>query len=387
MFSKLLQMLIVPLCFCSNVGAQVKDSDHVMRGGDKMECSQVTYKEFPSVGLGCVWDLSDIEGLGKRASLEYFANPKEVNQIIGLEQSTYYFYKPESQVVFLDGYENKLTKVVYRMPEVTYCKDMTLGCEKAGVIDGYSIYSDYIFSRIYGTYLYQVDGKGSLRLPSGEVLGNVTRVHLSKTISQKYLNNIKSSKALRLLVDSIAPYHADSIVRHLALDSCLVETNVYRWYAQGYRYPIYETMESHVKGNQSHFTLAKYCSPESQDLLNDFENEKIRVALSREQGKEQPDKSAVLKSSSRKQLSDGTSFEYTFSVDATRQVGLDLLCSKKVKASVGIYTLDGMVIGQHDFDNQDSHLSCSLPLGANIHRVYVLTLTVNGEKFSEKFTY
>lgn len=388
MFMKLLQMLVVLLCFCQKVEAQLVDSNHVMRGGDKMEWKQVSYKEFQSSGLGCVWDLGDMEILDKNAIVEYLANPKNANKVIGLEQHTCYYYTPESQEILLNGYENNLTKVVYNMPEMAYCHDMTLGYGKSGVFNGYSIYSENIFSRMYGIYDYRVDGKGRLRLPSGKVLTNVTRVHLSKTISQKYQSNVKSSKALRMLVDSIAPYNTDSVVRHLAMDSCLVETNVYRWYAQGYRYPVYETMESHVKGNKSHFTLARYCSPESQELLNDFENEKIRLTLSKEQGDELGEKSTELRTSSfRKQLSDGTICEYTLSIDATGQVGLDLFCNKKVKASVGIYTVDGMVIGQHELGNLDAHQSCSLSLGVNIRGVYVLALTVNGEVFSEKFTY
>lgn len=384
MFSKLLQILIILLYFCLKVEAQMIDSNHVMRGGDKIEWRQVTYKEFQSAGLGCVWDLSDVETLDKNSVVEYLVDSNHMNQVIGLEHHTCYYYAPESQVVLLEGYENNLTKVVYDMPEIAFCQDMTIGYEKSGVFGGYSIYSENIFSRIYGTYHYLVDGKGSLRVPSGKVVRNVTRVHLSKTISQKYQNNVKSLKALRLLVDSIAPYNADSIVRHLAMDSCLVETNVYRWYAQGYRYPVYETMESHVKGNKSYFTLAKYCSPESQELLNDFENEKIRLALSKEQG----EKSSELRTSSfRKQLPDGSICEYTLSIGATGQVGFDLFCNKKVKASVGIYTVDGMVIGQHELGDFDAHQSCCLSLGANIRGVYVLALTVNGEVFSEKFTY
>lgn len=387
MFLKLLQMLVVLLCFCVEVEAQMMDSNHVIRGGDKIEWRQVTYQEFQNKGLGCVWDLSDMEILDKETVTEYLVDPKNKHKVVGLEHHTCYYYAPESLAVLLNGYENNLTKVVYDMPEIAYFHDMTLGYEKSGVFDGYCNYSEKIFSRIYGTYDYHVDGKGSLRLPSGELVRNVTRVHLSKVVSQTYQNNITSLKTLRLLVDSIAPYDADSIVQHLAKDTCLVETNIYRWYAQGYRYPVYETIESHVKGNKSHFTMAKYCSLESQELLNDFENEKIRMALSKKQSNEQGEQSVRQKAFARKQLADGSSIEYTLSVDATGQVGLSLLCSKRVKASVGIYTLDGIVIGQRDLDNLDFSQGCSLSLEVKNRGLYVLSLTVNGEVFSEKFTF
>lgn len=55
------------------------------------------------------------------------------------------------------------------------------------------------------------------------------------------------------------------------MDSNLVETNIYRWYAQGESYPIYETLDSHVKGNNIGFKVAYYYSPQS---LKDNEYEK-----------------------------------------------------------------------------------------------------------------
>ncbi len=104
MFSKLLQILIILLYFCLKVEAQMIDSNHVMRGGDKIEWRQVTYKEFQSAGLGCVWDLSDVETLDKNSVVEYLVDSNHMNQVIGLEHHTCYYYAPESQVVLLEGY-------------------------------------------------------------------------------------------------------------------------------------------------------------------------------------------------------------------------------------------------------------------------------------------
>ena len=83
MFMKLLQTLIVLLCFCLKVEAQMMGSNHVMRGGDKVEWKQVSYKEFQSAGLGCVWNLSDMETLDKKTDVEYFVDPKNANDTNG----------------------------------------------------------------------------------------------------------------------------------------------------------------------------------------------------------------------------------------------------------------------------------------------------------------
>ena len=127
-----------------------------------------------------------------------------------------------------------------------------------GYFNGYAIYSESVYSRIYGTYECQVDGLGTMLLPSGDTITGVTRVHIQKHTGQQYLKNIEHAKALRLLVDSVNVYTHDSIIQHLAVDSNLVETNIYRWYAQGESHPIYETLDSHVKGNNIGFKVAYY---------------------------------------------------------------------------------------------------------------------------------
>lgn len=64
-------------------------------------------------------------------------------------------------------------------------------------------------------YTYQVDGVGTLLLPSGDSLQNVTRVHIHKTTGQQYLKDMVSYDSLRVFVDSICPFNADSIAWHL----------------------------------------------------------------------------------------------------------------------------------------------------------------------------
>lgn len=64
-------------------------------------------------------------------------------------------------------------------------------------------------------YAYQVDGVGTLLLPSGDSLQNVTRVHIHKTTGQQYLKDMVSYDSLRVFVDSICPFNADSIAWHL----------------------------------------------------------------------------------------------------------------------------------------------------------------------------
>lgn len=84
-----------------------------------------------------------------------------------------------------------------------------------GYFNGYAIYSESVYSRIYGTYECQVDGLGTMLLPSGDTITGVTRVHIQKHTGQQYLKNIEHAKALRMLVDSVNIYTHDSIIQHL----------------------------------------------------------------------------------------------------------------------------------------------------------------------------
>ena len=392
MIRKKIHILIVSLCVCCCANVQGRECLHSLQLGDHVDRQQVTYKIFDGTGAGLHWDLSDLDVISESSSVEYMEDESLPYGIVSIDNTTRYHYLQTDGHTFLHGYENNLSEVRYNKPELYLSSNMELGHEEEGLINGYAVYSEKVYSRIYGSYCYQVDAKGTLLLPSGDSLENVTRIHVSKTIGQRYLKYLGSLDSLRLLVDSISPYTEDSIKSHLSEDSCLVETNDYRWYVQGYRYPIYETIESHMKGSKLGFTTAYYSPPSLQAQVVDDEtsSEKSRKKVPSQTmesdfgaSNEQP-----VGISERKILQDGSNLDYSLRVFSTGIAHVVVSGSKDLKVYGALYSADGQMLGVHDFETSTSQsLSWDCPVAKCSQRVCILSLSVNGQTFSEKFVW
>lgn len=376
-------MFLLCACLCSS--AQQASYAHAFRAGDKVERQQVTYKEFAKNENCAIWDLSDIESSGHLSLLEFMENPQDKQGVIANDGNTRYCYHQSESGMFLVGYENNQSNVCYNMPEPTLLSSMVVGSKVTGCFSGYAVYAESVFSRIYGTSEYSVDEEGTLILPSNDSIEDVKRVHVLKTTGQRYLSEVENSKALRILVDSASVYTTDSVLQHLAADSILVESNVYKWYAKGYRYPIYETIESHVKGNPIGLKVAYFCSPQFQKTLNDADNEKERAVASKSRFNA---KRNNLQGNHNYIFPDGTYVDYSLSLTSDGRVNVTLFCTSAAKISCGIYTVNGVVVGQkeYDGDSRDVH-SFSHSLSSYSHGVYIFCISVNGQTLSEKFTY
>ena len=320
--------------------------NHTYHIGDKIERQQATFKHFDQKGKGAIWDLTDINLSDNVSWLTITSNPHDEHGLIINGLNTRYFCHQNDTGTYLDGYENNQSKISYKLTDLIAPPSFVLNSMATGYFNGYAIYS--VYSRIYGTYECQVDGLGTMLLPSGDTITGVTRVHIQKHTGQQYLKNIEHAKALRMLVDSVNIYTHDSIIQHLAVDSNLVETNIYRWYAQGESYPIYETLDSHVKGNNIGFKVAYYYSPQS---LKDNEYDSVNVT------------------------SDGN-------------VNVAMFCSSRAKIDCNIHTIDGMMVCQQSFkESSKKTYNICLPLSSHSHGIYILNISVNGQQFSEKFIY
>ena len=262
----------------STVNAQNIQGSYHPKADGQVSKQQVAYTAADTTGQGLVWDLSELE-LPKRkfiASYTEEENAKDV--VIGTEQRTRSYYQSTQDSVMLCGYETNLTKVEYDRPELLLHMPLTYGSLHDGLFHGTMAYCERMFMRVYGSYQVEVDGTGCMVLPSGDTLRHVSRVHIRKLTAQRHYPHITTEQELKAYVDSL-PYSTDSIRQHLATDSLLAETQTYRWYATGYRYPILEyTTIGHWDGKPYH-TAAYYCSPEEQKVTFDEENEQIRNLL------------------------------------------------------------------------------------------------------------
>ena len=275
---KQINTIIVCLLFCVTVHAQNISGSHQVRVNDEVKKQQVEYAVVDSTGQGMVWDLSEVELPKWTLTASYTEEDSHKGVVIGTERNTRYYYDSKPEAVVLRGFENNLLKVEYDLPEVQLRMPLVYGSRHEGQFHGTSAYCEKVFSRTFGTYHVVVDGTGSMVLPSGDTLRHVSRVHSTKLTSARFFPEVQRERMLKTFVDSIK-FPVDSIRLGVVKDTLVIETNTYRWYAAGYRYPILEVISTGYKGGKPWKMEAYYCAPEEQLPLDDPENEEARKLL------------------------------------------------------------------------------------------------------------
>ena len=250
------------------------------RTGDMVTKQQIEYKDPGQKGEGLLWDISEQELVNDGYQVAYSDVAAKENVVAGAEHNTRYYYRQTTDSLLLTGYENHTTHVEYDLPEMVLHFPLTFGDKKQGLFHGSAVYSERNMMRVYGSWQMEVDATGSLILPTGDTLRHVTRVHSTKIMAQQQFPHIKTKQQLQWYINHVAPYCTDSISAHLSQDSALVEINTYKWYVEGYRYPIFETITTGPKGCLPQYMTAYYYPPrEQEDLAYDKENEDLRREL------------------------------------------------------------------------------------------------------------
>ena len=275
---KQISITIALALICTIANAQNISSSHQVRVNDEVKKQQVEYAAVDSTGQNMVWDLSEVVLPKWTLTADYTAEDSRKGVVIGTERGTRNYYRSEPAALMLTGFENNLLKVDYDQPELLLRMPLVYGDRHEGQFHGTSAYCEKVFSRTFGTYRVVVDGTGSMLLPSGDTLRHVSRVHSTKLTSARFFPEVQRERMLKTVVDSIK-FPADSIRFGVNNDSLVIETNTYRWYAAGYRYPVLEVIATGYKGEKPWTTEAFYCSPEEQLPLNDPENEETRKLL------------------------------------------------------------------------------------------------------------
>ena len=244
------------------VFSQISWTNNSIRAGDKIIKQQYPYVDPGSSGYGQLWDFSQLPPSSRDYTLEYTTpgllndsiyimgcdtflkediRPEEL--LVGMEHYTVYYYRQQDSALFLLGYENPLTLVHYEEP---LCL-MRYPSDTSRIVNqNYWAQTIYSSEKGYGTKgLVSTfsDADGSLILPSGDTISQVTRI---KTI-QTSLSSEQDTISLMPLT---------------------VET--YKWYAEGYRYPLFETLRI-IKGGDGHeiFRTAYFYPPEAHTYLED----------------------------------------------------------------------------------------------------------------------
>ena len=361
------------------VNAQAPTGLYMPLPNCKVKKQQVSIPEELTTGQDAVWDFRDLTMSERKFIVKY----SEWNDSIvaETERGTRFYYQSTPTALLLYGYENNTTCVSYDHPELILNLPLEYGKKWQRFFHGTAIHGDKVFMRQFGSSSVEVDGTGVMLLPEGDTLRFVSRVHIQETAVEQHFPMISTAENLRAMTDSISPFTEDSIRQHLVKDSLLTETNIYRWYAVGYRYPIMEMITVGAKGAAPHYTFASYCAPDEQNTIDDSENEDIRKWLAQI---DHLNYGAISKNSSSSASIANNSLIKNVGVNVSGpvvHVCYDLTAEATVK--VLLCNVQGMVLRQSSrHDSSGTGYELQLNSVGLSHGQYVLYLNVDGEIIS-----
>lgn len=259
----LLLLMAPPL----SLSGQITRSHNVIRAGDKIVKQQVNYVDPGEPGDSLLWDFSQLKPVNKEYILEY-VTPTLVNDsiyimgldtfpkeeitpeelIIGVEHYTAYYYRLRDSNLMLLGFENPVTLMHYKTPLLVMDYPFNYGNQTNGAFETDGLYSQESPLGTRGGITVKGDARGRMILPSGDTLTHVVRIKTVQSFLEINSFSEVSQQPMNMTMES------------------------YRWYAPGYRYPIFETVHT-LNGNKTDnpefFKTAFFYPPEEHQYLED----------------------------------------------------------------------------------------------------------------------
>ena len=262
----IITLFLCVACLSLSSQAILKKSLNQPRSGDEIIKQQVEYKDPGHVGENALWDFSKLKTVNNSYSIVYsspdaigdsiyvigldtlsVSEIKSEELLIGTEHSTMYYYRLADNGLLLMGHENPTSIFKYEEPLSLLQYPFSF---KDSIKVGYSaggVYSSTESFSTSGNSECKYDAFGMMIIPSGDTLRNVIRLKTTKTVIFTLDNN----------KDVNAPAH--SVIEN------------YKWYARGYRYPVFETIR-----NEGSFETAFFYPPGEQSYMDDEENMALR---------------------------------------------------------------------------------------------------------------
>jgi len=246
------------LFFTLSTMGQLTSRNNCIRSGDQIIKQQVQYKDPGRDGENVIWDFSNLTPINPEYKLRYLS-PELINDsiyilgsdtihkekisksnlIIGVEHSTMYYYQINNDTVWCIGHENPVTLMhhLHPIPILFFSLGYKQSINKKFKSEG--IYSSKKDIQSYGNIRLENDAYGKMILPSGDTLNNVTRI---KTI--QVINDSISIANTSTQLNDIKTVFQKKTKNTYQKYRRKLELNTYSWYMKGYRYPVFETVQS-----------------------------------------------------------------------------------------------------------------------------------------------
>ena len=290
--------MLFSVFYLLTISGQITYKNNCIRSGDEIIKQQVEYKDPGRFGENVIWDFSKLKAVNPEYKLSFHTpnlindsiyimgcdtiqkkGSEETSLIVGIEHSTMYYYRVKNDTLLCLGHENPITLMhnVKPLLLITYPFDYKQKIEQS--FESKSIYSSKKKVETYGNISVESDAYGKMILPSGDTLNNVTRIKTIQIINDT--SNIKKNKHPSTDISEVFRKQSqkkESIKHHKQL-----EAETYSWYVKGYRYPIFEAIQSFEiidSLKTKTFTTAYFYPPvEHYYLDNDPENLSVLDSL------------------------------------------------------------------------------------------------------------
>jgi len=215
------QLLLVTL-MCTTLSGIA--ANHVLtkgrnafRAADRITKQQVEFKDPGSSGKDLIWDFSMLQPINEEYKLNYFIpDSSRMDTLCGLEHRTRYYYCQKKDSLWATGFENSTTMMEYLKPELRLRFPFSFGDTLFSRFEGTGQYCHRIDLKVKGYTRIQADAQGELKLP----------------------DNVIAKKALRV--------HTLRYYTETGRDSIDMTLDTYSWYAEGVRYPVFESVKTNL---------------------------------------------------------------------------------------------------------------------------------------------
>ena len=238
---------------------------NAFRAGDELQKQQVVFQDPGSSGRNLVWDFRHLQVINDEYTLRFFIPDSAYMHIIcGMEHRTRYYFSLVNDSLWAIGFQNATTFMEYTKPELRMVFPFTFGNELHSYFEGAGEYGRRLHLGVRGTTHVEADAEGELLLPGGTVAGALrvrTRRHYTETrISPSPLNPPQG--------DFVHFFqHSRERRARVEEDNLEIILDTYSWYAQGMRYPVFQSIRTSISSNGADTTVFEtsfYFSPIEQ---------------------------------------------------------------------------------------------------------------------------
>ena len=245
-------LFILPLCSIAlSIQAQsslrLTAERNAYRAGDELQKQQVVFRDPGSSGRNLTWDFRHLQVINDEYALRYFIpDSAYIHIICGLEHRTRYYYSLLSDSLWAIGFQNATTFMEYTQPELRMVFPFTFGDVLYSNFEGTGEYGRRLHLSVRGFTRVEADAEGELILPD-ETVKRALRVRTTRHYTETRMRQT-TSPAFGTLSKG------EGTVEN-GVDSTEMILDTYSWYAQGMRYPVFESIKTTVLRNGADTTV------------------------------------------------------------------------------------------------------------------------------------